>query len=149
VVEREDAPPPVATTLFKLTDRGRKLRPAIDALGQWGAPLLGEEFGADEFRSHWLALPIEIGLAGHLPKDARGTIGVRNGDEATLVEIADGQVRARAWTDETPDVVLSGSPRSVLGTLIGRLSLDDARARGVHCEGDVAVLERLLATERV
>ena len=33
VVEREDAPPPVATTLFRLTDRGRELRTAVHALG--------------------------------------------------------------------------------------------------------------------
>src|ERR671926_437910 len=48
-VEREDAPPPVATTLFRLTDRGRALRPALRALGRWGAPMLGDDFGDDAF----------------------------------------------------------------------------------------------------
>src|SRR5579863_7087118 len=42
VVAREDAPPPIATTLFKLTRRGRGLDGAISALGLWGAPLLAE-----------------------------------------------------------------------------------------------------------
>src|SRR3954449_5530110 len=36
IVEREDAPPPVATTLFSLTERGRALQPVISALGCWG-----------------------------------------------------------------------------------------------------------------
>src|SRR3954468_24706379 len=39
IVEREDAPPPIATTLFRLTERGAALEPVIYALGRWGAPL--------------------------------------------------------------------------------------------------------------
>jgi DNA-binding HxlR family transcriptional regulator len=30
VISREDAPPPVATTLFRLTARGEQLRPILD-----------------------------------------------------------------------------------------------------------------------
>src|SRR5437763_14966524 len=59
VVEREEAPPPVATTLFRLTERGRALRPALLALGLWGGPLLAEGQHGDEFRSYWIALPLE------------------------------------------------------------------------------------------
>src|SRR6059058_2489208 len=47
VVEREEAPPPVATTLFRLTERGRELLPALHALGHWGGPMLGDDFGDD------------------------------------------------------------------------------------------------------
>src|SRR5204862_2740055 len=53
VIEREEAPPPVATTLFRLTENGRALRPAVHALVQWGAPRLGDGIGEDSFRSHW------------------------------------------------------------------------------------------------
>ena len=40
VVERTEAPPPVATTLFCLTPRGEALRPVIKALGAWAGPTL-------------------------------------------------------------------------------------------------------------
>src|SRR5213083_955663 len=40
VVQREDAPPPVATTLFSLTERGRALQPVISELSRWGVPLM-------------------------------------------------------------------------------------------------------------
>src|SRR5436189_1479458 len=53
VVEREEAPPPVATTLFRLTERGRQLREALVALGRWGGPLLLEPSEGEAFRSHW------------------------------------------------------------------------------------------------
>src|SRR5579859_1056196 len=55
VVVREDAPPPIATTLFRLTDRGEELRPVIEALTRWGLPLMTEQRPDDAVRSHWLA----------------------------------------------------------------------------------------------
>src|SRR5713226_519438 len=38
IVSREDAPPPIATTLVQLTSRGKELEPVLQALGHWGAP---------------------------------------------------------------------------------------------------------------
>src|SRR6202035_111655 len=39
IVTSEAAPPPVATTLFRLTSRGAALEPILLQLGNWGAPL--------------------------------------------------------------------------------------------------------------
>src|SRR5215831_13850090 len=49
VVRRHEAPPPVATTLFELTDRGRELEPVLNALGRWGGPLVQRPIGDNEF----------------------------------------------------------------------------------------------------
>src|ERR1041384_6890848 len=38
IVTKELAPPPVATTLFRLTPRGEALESVLVALGKWGAP---------------------------------------------------------------------------------------------------------------
>src|SRR2546421_3568128 len=62
IVGREDAPPPVATTLFRLTPRGEQLRPTLVELGRWGAPLMVETGANGAFRSHWLSLPAELFL---------------------------------------------------------------------------------------
>jgi DNA-binding HxlR family transcriptional regulator len=145
VIEREDAPPPVATTLFRLSERGRELRPAVRALGRWGAPLLGEESGHDAFRGHWLALPLEIRLGDRIREGPPITIGLRTGEEALVVELADGGVRTRAWSADTPDVTLSGSPRLMVGVLTGQVALEDARARGLEWQGDIEPLRRILA----
>src|SRR5213078_3661580 len=56
VIEREDAPPPVATGLFQLTPRGRELGPVLQSLTAWGTPLLARPARADAIRAHWLAL---------------------------------------------------------------------------------------------
>lgn len=143
VIEREAAPPPVATTLFRLTDFGRQLEPAIHALGFWGGPMLADEIGADAFRDHWLALPLEIGLGERLSGGPPMTIEVRLGDETLTVDVADGAVRSRAGAPDDPDVTLIGPPRLVLAFLTGRFDLEAARDRGLGVEGDRGALRRL------
>src|SRR5947208_1434559 len=39
VIAREDAPPPIATTLFRLTPPGEQLRPVPDGLARGAVPL--------------------------------------------------------------------------------------------------------------
>ena len=63
IVLREDAPPPIATALFSLTPRGEQLRPVIDELGRWGIPLMAETTPDEEYRSHWLQLPVDLYLS--------------------------------------------------------------------------------------
>src|SRR4051812_7798116 len=111
IIQREEAPPPVAATLLRLTGRGRQLEPAVHALGRWGGPLLDEDIGENAFRSHWVALPLEINFGDLTPEGPPFTIGVRAGRESVVLELADGAVRSREWDAETPDVTLIGPPR--------------------------------------
>ncbi len=141
IVTREAAPPPVATTLFRLTERGRALRPVLTALGEWGAPLLQDECG--EFRSHWLALPLERRLRDHRPDGPPVTIEVRTGDQPLLIQTDDGGVRVRPGTVATPDATLTGAPPVVLGLLVGELDLTAACAHGLEFRGDPDALRRL------
>src|SRR5579859_4185537 len=62
VIAREDAPPPIATTLFRLTPRGDELRSVLDALFRWGMPLMNEQKPGDAVRSQWLASALELML---------------------------------------------------------------------------------------
>ena len=144
VVARDEAPPPVATTLYRLTARGKELRPAVLALGRWGAPLLAKGSDDEAFRSHWMALPVEIVFADHAPKGPPMAIELRTGDEPVVIEAADGAIHTRPGTAEDPDGVLTGPPRLVVGVLVGKLTLEDARARGLEYEGDPEALDRLL-----
>src|SRR5712692_509385 len=143
VIRREAAPPPVATTLFHLTKRGEELEPVIQALGRWGGPLVARPIGGDAFRSHWLALPIELHLRDRTPGRAPITIEVRTGDQPMLVETVDGSVRARPGHAEHADAVLTGTASLVLCVLTGRLDLAEARTRGLQYEGDPEVLSRV------
>jgi DNA-binding HxlR family transcriptional regulator len=143
IVEREDAPPPIATTLFKLTERGERLKPAVVELGRWAAPLMREPVGGDAFRTHWFALPVELYLADRFPDRPPVTIELRAGEQAMTLETADGEIETRLGSAEDPDAVLSGDPRLVIGVLAGELDLAEARSRGLGFEGDAKALRRL------
>jgi DNA-binding HxlR family transcriptional regulator len=144
VVEREDAPPPVATTLFRLTERGRSLQPVLRALLAWGAPLLTDGQRGDEFRSYWLKFPLEAQLTDHAPDQPPVAIQVQTADEPMVVETVDGAVRARPGVVDDADLTLSGPPDIVLGVLMGALEPKAAKKRGLEYAGDPAVLRRLL-----
>src|SRR5262249_53601000 len=143
VIRREDAPPPVAATLFHLTDRGRALEPAILALGMWGSPMLASAPDDAEFQTHWLRIPLEARLADHEPERAPMTIQLRTGDEPLVIDVADGAVQTRIGIEQEPDLTMSGHPRVVLGVLAGRLSLDEGEQAGLVMEGDAGALRRV------
>ncbi len=143
LVRREEAPPPIATTLFQLTSRGEELEPILMELGRWGAPLLAKAARTDAFSTHWLALPLKLHLVDQAPEGPPVTIELRTGDELMTITAADGVVTARLGRAEHADAVLSGSPQLVLGLLAGKLDLGQARLAGMQFEGNPETLERV------
>ena len=142
VVVREEAPPPIATTLFRLTPRGEQLRPVLDGLARWGVPLMTEQKPEDAVRSHWLATALELMLTDRRPDGPPVTIELQTGDQPIVIETRDGAVHARLGQADEADATLSGPPTPILGLLLGLVELEQAKARGIDLEGDPAVLER-------
>jgi DNA-binding HxlR family transcriptional regulator len=143
VVARDEAPPPVAATLYRLTPRGTALKAAVAALGAWGGPAMGEIGPDEEFRSHWLALPIELRLRDGRPEARPVVVEVRTGEEPIYLRTQDGTVRVESVPAEKPDAIVEGRPRVVLGLLYGELSLARARRAGVRFRGDFDAIVRL------
>jgi DNA-binding HxlR family transcriptional regulator len=140
VVYREDAPPPIATTLFRLTPRGEALKAVLAELGRWGEPLMAEPADEDAYRGHWLA---SLDLSDQAPDEPPVTIELRGGEEAVTVETIDGGVRSRPGSAESPDLILTGPPQLLVGVLTARLTLADAQAAGLEYDGDFAALCRV------
>lgn len=145
VVAREEAPPPVATTLFRLTPRGAELRPVLEELMRWGLPLMTEQSPDDAIRSHWLAGALELMLSDQQPSAPPLTLELRTGDQPIVIEARGGTIDVHLGPSENPDATLSGPPKSILGLLLGMLDLPAAEARGVDYEGDPAALDRVRA----
>lgn len=147
VVERRDEPPPVAATLFALTEAGRELEPVVLALGKWGMRFMGDgPEGDDAFRSHWVAFPIARHLRDGDPDAPPTTIELHlDGEPPAVVEIGAGQITTRPGVapHPGPDLVLEASAAQVLGLLTGRTTLAQAKKRGLKTTGDVGVLRRL------
>ncbi|MGA8724302.1 MAG: winged helix-turn-helix transcriptional regulator [Acidimicrobiales bacterium] len=142
---REPAPPPVATTLYHLTDNGRELEPVLTALGRFGVRYMAEPRGDEVFRSHWLSFPATEFLHDSEPTGPPLAIQVRTGDEAVVIEVRGGEVTTRGGSVSSPDLELDGDPAAVLGVLAGKVSIAEARRRGLRVKGDTKVLLRLTA----
>jgi DNA-binding HxlR family transcriptional regulator len=144
IVTREAAPPPVATTLYHLSESGRELEDVVRALGRWGVRLMPEPTGDEEFRSHWLAFPVTEFLQDSDPGGPVLCIELRTGDGPAVIEVAGGKIELRVGPAASPDLVLDGDPSLILGVLTGLLSPGDARRRGLRTRGDVKILNRLV-----
>lgn len=145
VLRREAAPPPIATTLFNLTEAGEELAPVIRALGRWGTRFMRQPTGEEQFRSHWLAFPISEFLHDGDPHGGPATIELRTGDQPLTIELREGEVRTRLGAAEPSDLALTGPPALILGVLSGTLSVSEARTRGLRFDGSRKVLRRLRA----
>ena len=145
LVTREEAPPPIATTLFRLTARGAELRPVLESLVRWGMPLMTDDNTGDAVRSHWLAWAIELILTDRRPDAPPVTIELRTGAEPIVLETRDGTLVTRLGgaAEAGADATITGEARPVMGLLLGMLTVREAKAVGVSYTGDPAVLERI------
>jgi DNA-binding HxlR family transcriptional regulator len=146
VVAREEAPPPVAATLFRLTPRGEQLQEPLFALARWGVPLMVDGPNPDdEFRAHWMTFPARQFLRAPAPGEPPLRIRLSAGGDALMVESEDGELRTRpGGADEHADAAISATPHLLLGTLTGEIPLADAEAAGLTCAGDREAVLRLL-----
>jgi len=143
VLEQFDAPPPVATTLYRLTPRGKQLERVIDAIGIWGVPLMEGASRKDAFCSHWMALPLRKALKDHAPDEAPAVIEVRSGEEPVTVRAVAGTVRVSVGAAESPDAVVTGSAKVIYALFRGDMDLAQARKAGLKVTGNAEVLRRV------
>jgi DNA-binding HxlR family transcriptional regulator len=144
LIRREDAPPPVATTLFHLTGAGAELRPVLAALGAWGVRYMAEPASGDEFRGHWFAFPASFFLHDREPAGPPVSIELRTASSPVVIEVSGGSVTTRLGSAAAPDLVLHGEPQLILGLLSGRCTTAEMTDRGLEISGDTSVLQRVL-----
>ncbi|HEV2375588.1 MAG TPA: helix-turn-helix domain-containing protein [Streptosporangiaceae bacterium] len=144
LITREDAQPPIATTLFHLTDAGEHLRPVLDAIGQWGIRYMTDRAEDDEFRGHWFAFPVSLFLRDRDPSGPPVSIELRAADSPVVIEVSGGSVHTRLGSAAAPDLVLDGEPQLILALFSGHLSAAEVVGRGLQVSGNASVLHRVL-----
>jgi DNA-binding HxlR family transcriptional regulator len=145
LIRREDAPPPVATTLYHLTEAGTQLEPVLDAIGRWGVRYMAEPAEADEFRGHWFSFPVSFFLHDRDPDGPAVSIELRTSDDPVVIEVSGGSARLRPGTAAAPDLVLAGEPGLILALFSGQRTAGEVADRGLQISGDVSVLHRVLS----
>lgn len=145
LLDRYEAPPPVATTLYELTARGRALQDVLHALARWGIERMPAGVGPDDaVQPQWSALLAGLELSPHLSPQAKVVVGIVTGGQAVHAVLRHGSFEIRHGTSPEADVTLSGDPMLVGGVLSGLLSLDQAQARGLVITGTPSMLTDLL-----
>lgn len=144
ILVREDAPPPIATTLFELTARGHQLEPAISQLGRWGGPLLAKALKGETLQGHWLVPPLKMLLVDTKPEDPGIDIELRTGGESITVSASKGTIHVRLGTSERAVAVVTGRPETILHLFTGRIDLRTAVAAGMKWEGAPEILRRVV-----
>lgn len=144
LIRREEAPPPVATTLFHLTEAGLGLDPVLRAIGLWGLRFMAQPADDDEFRGHWFIFPVSYFLRDRDPGGPPATIELRVARDPVVIEVAGGSVRTRPGTTAAPDLVLAGEPQLIMALLSGHRTAAEAADLGLEISGDDSVLRRVL-----
>ena len=146
LITRVDAPPPVATGLYQLTERGQQLQPVIAALVEWGLPTMPVVTEGEAERGTWLGLLGRLRLRDTQPAQGPLTIAIDTPEAPVHLVSSGHEFEIRRGRPAAADVRLSGQARLIGGYLGGLLSLAEARRLGLDATGDEAALNRLEIT---
>lgn len=129
VLARGSLPPPAASRVYELTDRGRDLEPVLHALGRWGSrvplPKDGPPLGTD---AAMVALPTLF--SAERAADIQATYELRLGGEPFAAVVKDGRFHLTRGAATAPDAVITTTPATLAAVLWHEHSLRDAIGAG-------------------
>lgn len=139
LIAQEVLPPPAASRVYVLTDRGRSLDNALLALARWGMEPIAPPRPEDQLNPAWYALALRASFrpenAEHLSEDYE----FRTDNVTFHLSVRDGHADARQGHADAPALVLITTTERFLTILTGQ-----ARPRAAELHGEVAAFERLL-----
>jgi len=142
VVHRRTLPPPAASAVYELTERGRELEPILDALGTWGSAEPRSEHGSLTAASVLLFLR---GSARAHPDPPTQTYRVQLDNRVWTISSPDGELEIEPHDPAMPDAGLRTDPDTLNALLHRPAGLDAAIATGsVHATGNLSALRHLL-----
>lgn len=142
VVRRRRLPPPAASVVYELTQRGRDLEPVLDALGAWGS---AEPPPARASLSATAVLLFLRGMARAHPRPPTHTYRVRLDDRVWSISTIGGVLEVQPHDIVEPDASLHTDPGTLNALLMDPAGLDAAIATGtVQAEGNLPALQELI-----
>jgi DNA-binding HxlR family transcriptional regulator/putative sterol carrier protein len=144
LLQRRRLPPPAASQVYELTERGQEIAPVLDALGTWGSrlPLPGPD-ATMSFDAHILSF--RTLFRPDLADGFSTRVELRLGERSFRATVADGKLQLVEGTIEAPDAVITSDHGTALAVAHGRASLAEAEATGaLEISGDREAAVRFL-----
>jgi DNA-binding HxlR family transcriptional regulator len=138
IVARRELPPPVAATVYELTELGRGLERPMFELARWGMRLQRADEVVDLAPS---SLPNALRVLLRPPANLSFVLGLRTAGQSFTLRARDGWIEAARGSADGADLVLSGSPVRVLAAVaVGGPAVDS-----IEIAGDTSLLSELQA----
>lgn len=125
VVQRRVLPPPAASAVYELTERGHALQGVLDALGAWGA---SEPAPQDGTLSAAAVLLFLRGSAHAHPNPPAGAWGVQLGGQPWTIIGREGEFEIRPGEALDAESQLETDPETLNALLLDPAGLDEAVA---------------------
>jgi DNA-binding HxlR family transcriptional regulator len=130
LVRKRRLPPPAASTVYELTERGRALEPALLSLMRWGVDLLGAPQEGDRYRPAWLFNSLRAVFDPAAAKDIRRTYRLRVDGDAFTVRVDDGTLAVDQGETAEPDVAMALDSDTLMAVAGGDLTPAEAIEAG-------------------
>jgi DNA-binding HxlR family transcriptional regulator/putative sterol carrier protein len=145
IVERRRLPPPAASTVYELTERGRGLGPVLRELFRWGLDLLVPR-EHDRVKASWVLGVMQASFRPQLALGLDETYAFRIDDEDLYARVKDGTVELHEGPATEPTVAIVSDFTTFMAMATRRLSPRDAVAGGMaQITGDLEAAERCVA----
>jgi DNA-binding HxlR family transcriptional regulator len=143
LIVRRYLEPPAASTVYELTESGRALEPAVNALVHWGARALLPVRPRERVESDWLRLAFAA-YARREPTPARAfTLRVRQPRGEVALRVAGGPDGAQVTeAGASSDATLIADPQTLLGLVTRTLTAAAALRSGrLRVEGEAGAVD--------
>ncbi|MGF6889240.1 DNA-binding HxlR family transcriptional regulator/putative sterol carrier protein [Nocardia sp. GAS34] len=143
VLRRRRLPPPSASWVYELTDRGRELESVLYHLGRWGRRAPGRDLEA-HLSADAVMLALRDDFAPDRPDSVEARFAFHLGDDHFDVHVADGKIDVTRAVTDRPDVSVTTDPKTVAALFTRRMTIAEAQAAArLEVEGDPDLLQRL------
>ncbi|MFI5780607.1 winged helix-turn-helix transcriptional regulator [Nocardia sp. NPDC051570] len=147
VVERRQLPPPVASTVYRLTPAGAELAKALTPLALWGTRHRTHDGRApgQSFRAEWSLAFLAQLVDSDALRTVEGRFEFHADDSIARLDIHDGRVDVRSGPGEDPaDAVITYDSATFAAIVRGDLAIAEALARQrVRAVGDPESIHNL------
>ena len=146
VVERNELPPPAASTVYELTERGRELQDVIVPLARWGLPLLERRGREQAWQPEWSILAMQATFRPERAAGVNERYQFEVDGEVFFADVDDGAVSTGRGPATDPAFILRATAGTFLAVADGSLAVEAAIATGRYeVDGDPEAFERCLS----